>query len=129
MSSWAHDHFRKILTSVTVPSVEGKVTDVEKISGDCTVIFSRGKKKYGYDINATLNFTARVNEKSVKGSIEFPEIADSCADEPWQVLISIKERNSDNKKEADIVYDAFKKEVPSIRAKVDEWVKDFKAHV
>lgn len=127
ISTWAHPRFKELLQTIEVPSVGGKITGFERLSGDCTIIFSRGKKRHGYDIAALANFTAKMAEgATIKGTLEFPEIADSCADEPWQVLISIKDPTSETRATADIVYDAFKATVPAIRAKIDEWVAELK---
>lgn len=130
VSQWAHAHFKTLMAAIEVPAVSGKVTGVERIAGDCTIIFSRGKKRHGYDINALVNFTARVSAAGaeIKGTIEFPEIADTCADEPWQVLISIKDPTPENKAQGEEVYDAFRKAVPAIRKTVDSWVADLKNH-
>lgn len=130
VSQWAHAHFKTVMGAIEVPAVSGKVTGVERIAGDCTIIFSRGKKRHGYDINALVNFTARASSAGaeIKGTIEFPEIADTCADEPWQVLISIKDPTADNKAQGEEVYDAFRKAVPNIRKAIDAWVADLKNH-
>jgi hypothetical protein len=110
--------------------VSGKITGFERISGDCTIIFSRGKRRHGYDISALANFTAKVTAegKEIKGTLEFPEIADSVADEPWQVLVSIKDPTADTKVQGEQVYDEFKKAVPQFRKAIDAWVVDLKKH-
>lgn len=127
ISSWAHPRFKEVLKEVTVPSVSGKITGWEKVTGDCTIIFSRGKKRHGYDIAAIANFTAKVGDgKEIKGQIEFPEIADSVADEPWQVLISIKDPTSETKAHGEVVYDAFKATAAQFRKAIDAWVAELK---
>jgi len=130
ISSWAHAHFKTLLSAVEVPAVSGKITGYERVTGDCTIIFSRGKKRHGYDINALATFTARVSAdgKDIKGTLEFPEIADSVADEPWQVLVSIKDPTPETRQHADQVYDAFKKQLPAFRKAIDQWVADLKKH-
>jgi hypothetical protein len=127
ISSWAHPRFKELIQAVEVPSVGGKITGFDRLAGDCTIIFSRGKKKHGYDVSALANFTAKLAEgQEVKGTLEFPEIADSVADEPWQVLISIKDPTADTKASGEIVYDAFKAAVPKFRAAIDAWVAELK---
>lgn len=126
ISSWGHNHLKQLLVGFEVAEVKGKITGFERVSGDCTIIFSRGRKKTGYDISALANFSAKVGDQAIKGSLEFPEIADSCADEPWQVLVTIKDQNADNKAAGEQVYDAFKKAVPDIRKKIDQWVEELK---
>jgi activator of HSP90 ATPase len=130
ISNWAHAHFKSLISGVSVPSVSGKITGFERISGDCTIIFSRGKRRHGYDISALANFTAKVTAegKEIKGTLEFPEIADSVADEPWQVLVSIKDPTADTKVQGEQVYDEFKKAVPHFRKAIDAWVADLKKH-
>lgn len=130
ISSWAHPRFKELVGAVEVPSVGGKITSWEKCTGDCTIIFSRGKKRHGYDIAAIANFTAKPAEskgKEIKGTIEFPEIADSVADEPWQVLVAIKDPSAETKVQAEIVYDAFKAAAPKLRKAIDQWVEELKA--
>jgi hypothetical protein len=126
ISIWAHAHFKTLISTVEVPSVSGKVSGVDKISGDCTIIFSRGRKKHGYDIACTINFTAKPGDTTINGTVEFPEIADSVADEPWQVLIAIKDPTNNTKAQGEIVYDAFKAAVPKFRKVIDQWVEDLK---
>lgn len=128
ISSWAHPRFKALIKEVKVESVNGKITGFEKVTGDCTIIFSRGKKKHGYDIAAIANFTAKVGAdgKEIKGQLEFPEIADTVADEPWQVLISIKDPTSETKAQSEVVYDAFKAAVPQFRKAIDAWVEELK---
>lgn len=130
ISVWAHAHFKELISQVEVPAVSGKISGVERISGDCTIIFSRGKKRHGYDISVLVNFTARVSAAGaeIKGQLEFPEIADSVADEPWQVLISIKDQTADTKAQGEEVYDAFKKQLPAFRKQIDLWVANLKKH-
>lgn len=130
ISVWAHGHFKNLISAVEVPSVQGKITGIERINGDCTIIFSRGKKKHGYDISCLANFTARVSAagSEIKGTLEFPEIADSVADEPWQILVAIKDPTADNKAQGEEVYDAFKKALPNFRKAIDAWVADLKKH-
>ncbi len=110
--------------------MSGKLTGFERVTGDCTIIFSRGKRRHGYDISALANFTARVTAAGaeIKGTLEFPEIADSVADEPWQVLISMKDPTADTKSQGDEVYDAFKKQLPEFRKAIDAWVAELKKH-
>lgn len=110
--------------------MSGKISGVERISGDCTIIFSRGKKRHGYDISVLANFTARVSPAGaeIKGQLEFPEIADSVADEPWQILISIKDQTADTKAQGEEVYDAFKKQLPAFRKQIDQWVAALKKY-
>jgi len=120
--------------AVQVPAVSGKITGWDRVTGDCTIIYSRGKKKYGYDISALANFTARVaagegsKGTEIKGTLEFPEVADSVADEPWQVHISVKDPTAETKRQGEEVYDAFKKSLPALRQAIDAWVAELKKH-
>jgi activator of HSP90 ATPase len=103
------------------------MTSVDKLAGDCTILFSRGKKRLGYDIACILNFTAKLAEgASISGTLEFPEIADSVASDPWQVLIAIKDQTAANRNQGEMVYDAYKASIPKIRAVIDAWVEELK---
>jgi len=127
ISQWAHARFKELITKLEIPAVGAKITGCEKVSGDCTIIFSRGKRRHGYDIACIANFTAKLAEgATVKGTLEMPEIADSVADEPWQVLISIKDPTAETKKQGEVVYDAWKAKVPEIRKVIDQWVAELK---
>ena len=81
----------------------GKVVEVNNVSGDASVVVSRGKKRYVFDLTCELKFEiVDAEDDSVlgKGSMELPDISSTAAsDGDWEVQMSWKKgRNSANVK-------------------------------
>jgi hypothetical protein len=71
MISWANTRLTEIMTksnSKCLQSSNAKVTidSVDKCTGDASIIFTRGKKKYGYDLNVEGKWNATYSVENGK---------------------------------------------------------------
>lgn len=57
LSKWAHDRLSALLLTVASEDKSVQVTSIKSVSGDATIVFSRGKKKYGYDLSIIAEWT------------------------------------------------------------------------
>lgn len=68
---WAKSELqtRALSLTSTVGGVTVRVTSVSDVSGTATIIFSRGKKRAGFDLEFKLEYEGTPGGKSVKGSM------------------------------------------------------------
>lgn len=124
MTSWAQPHIKQLLVGLTATDKASGVTvtigSVSKVEGDATIIFTRGKKKFGYDLNVTANFTGDQKEDKVEGKLEFT--LDDTNGDDYDILIDCK----DGTKAEKAVRAAGKLLIPQVRQKAEQFVQDFK---
>ena len=71
---------------MTSGSLQTKVEDVEKLEGDATVSFTRGKKRFGFEFLGRLvlssicifHFPALIGSEQVKSTATFEEMTADC---------------------------------------------------
>ena len=128
LSSWGHKRLKELLKEVHSSSVA--ITAVEKCNGDCTIVWSRGKKKIGYDLSIAADFEGEHNGVKVVGIVDIPEFADSNGYDVDEVTINIKikenKEGNTNSEAQTAVKEAMKKQVKTIRAKLEKFLEEFK---
>ena len=78
LSTWAQEQMKgKLAGSVEcgADSVELKVTEV---TGRCSVIYSRGKAKMGFELSVKGDFEGKIGGADVSGKVELKELDDTC---------------------------------------------------
>lgn len=128
LSAWGQKRLKELLKEVKTSSVA--ITAVEKCNGDCTIVWSRGKKKIGYDLSIAAEFEGEHNGVKAHGIVDIPEFADSNGYDVDDVTINIKMKEgkdgSNNSEAQAAVKEAMKKQVKTIRAKLEKFLEEFK---
>ena len=94
LSSWAHTRLTALLSSPSLAapaSAPSLTVTVTKVTGDATLVFTRGKRRVGYDLQVTAEWSATVDGAAVKGGLELPSI-DQTSDDDFEVVVTVKER-------------------------------------
>ena len=124
LSSWAHSRLTSLLlfTSSTVPPLDVSCTAVK---GDATAVFTRGKKKVGYDLAITCDWKgrARAGGEEVKGALELPSV-DQTSDDDFEMTVTVKERGAVGDDEVDQLTRAAKKLRDTITSKIKQFEKE-----
>jgi tetratricopeptide (TPR) repeat protein len=89
-SEWAKERLKELLLAVTVDAGTISVTKVEKVEGDASIISSRGKIRYVYDLSFEVNFCIvfddgeqasnddeKTKKKKLKGVLKYSDV---CSD-------------------------------------------------
>jgi len=121
-SQWAHDRLKEVLMSYTVPNCDLKVKKVEKVDGTATIIFARGKLRYGYDLSFKCDWKGTVDGKKVSGTMSMDEITSEDDPDSWEFEVTTKKSSSEFKKAARLVKNS-KKNLVKL---VGEFVEEFK---
>ncbi len=99
VSVWARKHLQTLLTGLKVINAGGTqlqvfVESVQEVSGDASIVFTRGKHKFIYDLSVEISFILTPDQKppllshsatSTKGKIR---VNDITADNEQEVIIS-----------------------------------------
>jgi len=102
MTSYAIDKIKKDVdkTVVELEELVGTITTIIKSEGEASIVISRGKKRYLYDIKLTLKFeiTSSNSEfKKIKGEMDIDDISpDSITDNSIDIKIKTKENSAED---------------------------------
>jgi len=98
MSEWAQSRLRELLLNLVVPNFAHgnlKLTSVSKIEGDATIVFTRGKKKVGFELNIECLFTGLYKEAKAEVKLTIPSVDADDVDD-FTVKLNVPE-GSDKK--------------------------------
>ena len=96
-SKWGCSRIKELLKEVKCPAFSNgslSVSEVTTVEGDATVLFLKGRKRYGFDYKIKLKWKGKVGSKSVSGELrvlnfESDEWPDDC-----DIEVSGKERDA-----------------------------------
>jgi len=142
ITEYAHDLFKKHMlgTKLKAGSNTVIINKIPKIDGESSIVYTRGKKKVGYDLHIRMNWTTDNstdaadadadddNDTSsssdvVKGSISIPELADFNDLDDTEITITVK---SDSDKSSDIKKQLNKQIDSVIKKKLEEFIDELK---
>jgi len=115
MSSWAHERLKSLFGDfelVLGDDCKARITTVSKVDGDASIVYTRGKRKIGYELSFTADFSGEHKETAVSGTIECPSI--DYGDNEFQVIVKASKsdaahdavRNALNRKKS-LIYKRF----------------------
>ena len=122
LSGWAHSRLTSLLafTSDTAPAID---VSCSKVTGDATLVFTRGKKRVGYDLAVTCEWRgggAVGAADEVKGAIELPSV-DQTSDGDYEMTVTVKERGEADDEAVEQLTRAAKKLRAAITAKLKQF--------
>lgn len=92
VSSWAHKTIKTMLKEIEFAFTDGSATvkSVSKCEGDATVVFSRGKKKVGFELNITIDFTGtHKGTPGIDGQLIIEDLAETSLDDfEWRIKMN-----------------------------------------
>ena len=125
LSAWAHSRLTTLLafTSTTQPQLAVTCT---KVTGDATLVFTRGKKRVGYDLNIACEWrgAAKAGGDEVKGAIELPSVDQTSGDDEYEMTVTVKERGTADDDAVDQLTRAAKKLRDTISSKIKQFEKE-----
>ena len=97
-SEWCQGRLKDILKGTVADedcsSLVVKVSELKDVNGDASVVVSRGKKRYIFDLSCNLKFEVWDSDDDTvlgKGSLSLPDISSTAAsDGDWELLLSWK---------------------------------------
>jgi len=101
-SNWCQGRLKDILNE-TVAEEDGsslivKVSELKEVSGDASVVVSRGKKRYVFDLECDIKIeVVDTDDDTVlgKGTLKLPEVSSTAASEgDWEMQLSWKKGGS-----------------------------------
>eukprot|EP00240_Pyramimonas_obovata_P014644 CAMPEP_0118925912 /NCGR_PEP_ID=MMETSP1169-20130426/3707_1 /TAXON_ID=36882 /ORGANISM="Pyramimonas obovata, Strain CCMP722" /LENGTH=207 /DNA_ID=CAMNT_0006867337 /DNA_START=56 /DNA_END=679 /DNA_ORIENTATION=- len=93
---WAKQQLATRLVGVSDNVVT--ITEIKSCTGEATVVCTRGKARYGFDLVVSLGWEATVDEATIKGSVDINEVSrDTVEDDELEYKVNI---DSDSKKES-----------------------------
>lgn len=127
VTEYAQSTFRKHLVGTTLNSAEGiEITKVSKCEGESTIVWTRGKKKVGYDLQIRMTWSNKKSDDDlITGNIDITELADFNDLDETEIKFSTK-TESEGAKELTRKLSKQSKDV--ILKKIQEFVNDLKAH-
>lgn len=81
VTKWAKERLEDLLTQVQSKDPHVKIETIKECNGDANLWIVRGKKKCGFDLEITLEWTANVEGEDVKGTIKILEASPDTLDD------------------------------------------------
>ena len=88
MSKMAYSFVQERLVKGSTLAGDVKVDKVT-VKGDASVVFSRGKKRCGFDLDLTIHWEGQANETDVKGKLKVPSYMAEDLDDPDDVHVEV----------------------------------------
>ena len=123
ISSWAHERLAELLAEVEVPEYadgSASISSAWKVTGDVTSVFTRGKKRVGYELHVKATFSGTFRGKSVTGDVEIPELENTCGPNDYAVNVVVKSASEEH----EVVRRAVMKAIPAIKENVEAFLKE-----
>jgi activator of HSP90 ATPase len=89
-SIWCKDKLTELLQQLQVPTPQGtiEVTKVKEVKGDASITFSRGKSRYLYEFDITLEWQVELESGPAKGTLQLPDMSYDCEGQ-YDVVITV----------------------------------------
>ncbi len=127
LTSWAHERLKEILPTVEIPAhsdCRATINSVTKVTGDVTVIFSRGKKRPGYDLTISCDWSGEFKSAQGKGTIEIHGLDETC-DGDYEIGVFYNSESSDKEASGKLAT-LVKRAVPDIKKKIELFLQELK---
>jgi len=89
MSSWAHERIKSLFKdfelTLGLPDCKATINSVSKVDGEASIVFTRGKRKVGYELSFTAEYTGEHKSTAVSGTIECPSV--DYGDNEFEVVV------------------------------------------
>jgi tetratricopeptide (TPR) repeat protein len=100
-SAWCNASLEKFLkgSKVEIDHCTAQVTDVKDLTGDASVAFTRGKKRYVFDYHASVKYEImdEGDEKIASGTLKLPDISSTGINDELEVdILSWKKTPAEN---------------------------------
>jgi len=132
-NEWAKDQITARLVGIAAPGLaEGQglsVVSVQTITGDANTVMVRGKKKHGFDFRIVLDWTAEMEDETIKGTLSIDEASRETVDDnelECEVKVETKKAKAELQAQAT---KAAKALLPLIHDQLVQFGKDFKSMV
>ena len=131
LSSWAATRLTQLLSF----SHAGLNVSCTKVTGDATLVFTRGKKRVGYDLAIVCEWTGQAEAEAeaeaggsgagelVKGGLELPSVDQTSVDD-FELVVTVKERGKAGDEAVDRLTRAAKKLRDPLTGKMRQFEKE-----
>jgi len=141
LSSWAHNRLSSLLSNLPLsplsdvsPSSSSSLDysillSSSKVEGDATVVFTRGKKKSGYDLKVVADWVATPistsnSSSKLTGTIELPSL-DQTNEGDFEMIVLVKEREGID----EILVEKIHKHVKNSKGIISKKVSEFESEL
>lgn len=76
VSKWACERVKQLLMECQFEKPNYRICKISKVKGNASIIFTRGKRKVGYELDVHMEWEAALDDICVKGIMRFPEVVD-----------------------------------------------------
>ncbi len=78
-STWARERMETLFVGVELPAgkLQGgsaSITKADSVTGDASVVWTRGKKRCSYEMSVTLSWTGEHNGTATSGKVKMPDL-------------------------------------------------------
>ena len=116
LSGWAASRLSQLLSF----QHGGLHVSCTKVTGDATLVFTRGKKRVGYDLAIVCEWSGGSGTELVKGGLELPSVDQTSVDD-FELIVSVKERG----KAGDDAVDRFSRAAKKLRDPLTDKIRQF----
>jgi hypothetical protein len=131
LSSWAQDTLKKLLLSVVIPShsdMKINITSVNKCTGDASIVYSRGKKRIGYDMHASIEWSGEYKAAPCKGHINVDGVEETNDEDDYVIKVTYSTSEESDSSAAEKCATLVKKAIPDVRKQIAKFVEEIKRH-
>jgi hypothetical protein len=129
-SNWCVDRLRSGLETLRTDSC--RITKVDEVTGDASIVWASGQQRHLFDIHAILHYTwtdseAAADAKACKGVVKLPEITSTSTLEGVEVVFEKWKRAPAQARLSQALADRQELAV-ALQEAVQAWLKDFHEH-
>lgn len=126
ITNTAHKLLQQYLQDYTIPlntTYTLKITKCHSITGESTVIFTRGKAKHGYDLHCKCNFNITDMENNTySGELNIAELADYNDIDSTEIKIKFNDEHDINS----TLKKLFSSKKDKLYSQLEKWVNELK---
>jgi hypothetical protein len=124
-SQWVKDRLKELLLLMKINNNdEIKIDKIDEMEGTATILFVRGKLKYGYDLHFKLTWKGKIDDKEVEGTLSMAEICPEDDSDEWEFEVKCKQSSSNEGKKALKIIKCEKLQILNI---INQVINEFKA--
>ena len=116
LSGWAASRITALLSF----QHSGLDVSCTKVTGDATLVFTRGKKRVGYDLAIVCEWSGGSGSELVKGGLELPSVDQTSVDD-FELVVTVKERG----KAGDDSVERFTRAAKKLRDPLTDKIRQF----